>query len=155
MLISSGIIIACGKPLMAKLADVFGRGETYIFVAVLYAIGYVRNCSTILLLILQDHHGFGSGCWCSCWWLCRLRASSIRETLMLTPLQSFGYTGLQLLSVIVIADMTTLRFRGFGSSMLTLPFVINSFVSAEIAQGVLTGAGWRWGYGMVSPSTSC
>jgi MFS family permease len=27
---AAGIIIAVGKPLMAKLADVFGRAETYV-----------------------------------------------------------------------------------------------------------------------------
>lgn len=72
---------------------------------------------------------------------------------------------------IVLADTTTLRWRG-GSSILffiavflfvsrladskvsavagglvSLPFVVNGFVAAEIAQGVLgvDGAGWRWG----------
>ena len=49
---AQAIIIAIGKPLMAKLADVyvpllgsadnrFGRGETFIVVAILYVIGYV------------------------------------------------------------------------------------------------------------------
>lgn len=59
---------------------------------------------------------------------------------------SFGYTGLQLLSQIIIADMTTLRWRGLSSSLLSVPFIINAFVAAEIAQGILPN--WRWGYGM-------
>lgn len=58
---AQAIIIAIGKPLMAKLADVyvsycftvcsvgyllrsFGRGETFITVAILYIIGYVSVC---------------------------------------------------------------------------------------------------------------
>lgn len=61
-------------------------------------------------------------------------------------LDRFGYTGLQLLSVIVIADMTTLRWRGLSAALLSLPFVINCFVGAEIVNGILPN--WRWGYGM-------
>lgn len=57
---AQGIIIAVGKPLMAKLADVYvynlcsnssradatisvGRGETFIIVTLLYVIGYVST----------------------------------------------------------------------------------------------------------------
>jgi hypothetical protein len=32
------------------------------------------------------------------------------------------------------------------SALLSTPFIINAFVSAEIAQGILPN--WRWGYGM-------
>lgn len=56
---AQGIIVAVGKPLMAKLADVsvpstvrskyrsqknrIGRGETFIAVTILYVVGYVRD----------------------------------------------------------------------------------------------------------------
>ncbi|KAF4609696.1 hypothetical protein D9613_012060 [Agrocybe pediades] len=32
--------------------------------------------------------------------------------------------------------------------MISMPFIINGFVGSNVAQGVLNGAGWRWGYGM-------
>lgn len=31
---------------------------------------------------------------------------------------------------------------------MSMPFIINTWISAEIANGVLNGGGWRWGYGM-------
>lgn len=40
---AQAIIIAVGKPFMAKLADVLGRGEAFGVVAMLYVIGYVRG----------------------------------------------------------------------------------------------------------------
>lgn len=52
-----------------------------------------------------------------------------------------------MLQQIIIADMTTLRWRGAVSGLVSAPFIINNFVSAEIAEGVLPN--WRWGYGMV------
>lgn len=31
---------------------------------------------------------------------------------------------------------------------MSLPFIINTWISAEVVSGVLNGGGWRWGYGM-------
>jgi MFS family permease len=42
---AAAIILAVGKPLMAKIADVFGRGESYCAVIVLYCIGYIVKAS--------------------------------------------------------------------------------------------------------------
>jgi len=56
-----------------------------------------------------------------------------------------GYTGLQLLTQIIIADMTTLKWRGLVSGLMSMPFIINAFVGSNIAANVLVGAGWRWG----------
>lgn len=53
-----------------------------------------------------------------------------------------------MLQQIIIADMTNLRWRGLVTGLVSAPFIINNFVSAEIAEGVLPN--WRWGYGMVS-----
>lgn len=60
---------------------------------------------------------------------------------------AFGYTGLQMLLQIIVADITTLRWRGLVGGLVTAPFIVNIFVSAEIAAGVLPD--WRWGFLMV------
>ncbi len=62
--------------------------------------------------------------------------------------QTFGYTGLQMLQQIIIADMTSLRYRGLVSGLVSAPFIINNFIAAQVAASVLPN--WRWGYGMVS-----
>lgn len=54
-------------------------------------------------------------------------------------------SGLQLLTQIIIADITTLKWRGFVSSLISLPYIINSFVGSNISTAVIKGAGWRWG----------
>ncbi|KAH8083649.1 major facilitator superfamily domain-containing protein [Filobasidium floriforme] len=115
---AGAIIIAVGKPLMAKLSDVFGRAEAYCIVIAFYVIGYI----------------------------CKASAQGVGALAGGTIIYSFGYTGLQLLSQIIIADTTTLRWRGLSSALLSTPFIINAFVSAEIANGILPN--WRWGYGM-------
>jgi MFS family permease len=45
---------------------------------------------------------------------------------------------------IVIADMTSLRWRGLVGGLVSAPFLVNIFVSAEIASRVLPD--WRRGY---------
>ncbi|KAK8865789.1 hypothetical protein IAR55_000936 [Kwoniella newhampshirensis] len=115
---ANAIIIAVGKPLMAKLADVIGRGETFIVVTILYVVGY------IVIATANDVGQIAGG----------------------QVIYSFGYTGLQMLQQIVIADMTTLRWRGLVTGLVSAPFIINNFVAAEIAEGVLPN--WRWGYAM-------
>ncbi|KAK6905574.1 hypothetical protein I203_106404 [Kwoniella mangroviensis CBS 8507] len=115
---ANAIIIAVGKPLMAKLADVIGRAETFVIVTVLYVVGY------IVIATANDVNQIAGG----------------------QVLYSFGYTGLQMLQQIVIADMTNLRWRGLVTGLVSAPFIINNFVSAEIAEGVLPN--WRWGYAM-------
>ncbi|TYJ53742.1 hypothetical protein B9479_005650 [Cryptococcus floricola] len=115
---ANAIIIAVGKPMMAKLADVVGRGETFIIVAVLYCIGY------IVIATANDVGQIAGG----------------------QVIYSFGYTGLQMLQQIVIADMTNLRWRGLVTGLVSAPFIINNFVAAEIATDILPN--WRWGYAM-------
>ncbi len=56
-----------------------------------------------------------------------------------------GYTGLQLLTSIIIADITSLQWRGFAVGMTSLPFIINAFIGSNVSTQVLEGAGWRWG----------
>lgn len=53
-----------------------------------------------------------------------------------------------MLTSIILADVTTLRYRAFAAGLLNIPWIINTFITAEIAQGILSSGGWRWGYGM-------
>ncbi|CED82571.1 Predicted transporter (major facilitator superfamily) [Phaffia rhodozyma] len=115
---AAAIIIAVGKPAFAKFADVFGRGETYIISVVAYIVGYAVIAS----------------------------ASTINQVAGGDVIYSFGYTGLQILTQIILADITTLRWRAFASGLCTMPFVINAFVGSNIAAAI--NPNWRWGYGI-------
>ena len=56
-----------------------------------------------------------------------------------------GYTCVILLVEVVVADTTSLRSRLFFSYIPALPFIINTWVSAEISSVVLQETTWRWG----------
>ncbi|KAK0442475.1 drug:h+ antiporter [Desarmillaria tabescens] len=118
--VAQSIIIACGKPVISKVADVQSRGTAYVAVLIFYVIGYIVIAS----------------------------AHSIQTIAGGIILYAIGYTGLQLLTQIIIADITTLQWRGLVSGLMSLPFIINAFIGSNISTQVLHGAGWRWGYGM-------
>lgn len=74
-------------------------------------------------------------------------AADIREFLLryLYLLYSNSISGLQLLTQVIIADITTLKWRGLVSSLVSIWFIINAFVGANISTGVLEHSTWRWG----------
>ncbi|KAI0781782.1 drug:h+ antiporter [Abortiporus biennis] len=118
--VAQSIIIAVGKPVIAKLADVTSRAYAYFAVLLFYVVGYIVIAS----------------------------ARSVGAVAGGIVIYAVGYTGLQLLTQIIIADITTLKWRGLVSALTSAPFIINAFVGANISAQVLEHAGWRWGYGM-------
>ncbi|KAH7919716.1 MFS general substrate transporter [Leucogyrophana mollusca] len=118
--VAQSLIVAVGKPAIAKLADVSSRGSAYLGVLVFYVLGYTVIAS----------------------------ASNISTVAGGIILYAVGYTGLQLLTQIIIADITTLSWRGLVASLVNAPFLINAFVGSNISTAVIKHAGWRWGYGM-------
>ena len=62
-----------------------------------------------------------------------------------------GSTGLDFLTGILVADITSLQWRSFVTSALSsTPWLINEFISTYITTGISanTTNGWRWGFGM-------
>ncbi|KAI0076314.1 drug:h+ antiporter [Panus rudis PR-1116 ss-1] len=118
--VAQSIIIAVGKPVIAKLSDVTSRATAYLAVLIFYVVGYI--------VIASAHN-----------------VESVAGGIII---YACGYTGLQLLTSIIIADITTLKWRGLVSGLTSAPFIINAFVGSNISAQVLQHAGWRWGYGM-------
>ncbi|KAG8715583.1 hypothetical protein FRC09_016490 [Ceratobasidium sp. 395] len=115
-------LVACGKPFIAKSADALSRPVAYSFVVLFYVLGYIIIAS----------------------------AKSIGTVAGGIVIYAIGYTGLQLLLQIIIADITTLKWRGLSSGLVSAPFIINAFAGSEVSASVMApgGPGWRWGYGM-------
>ncbi|KAG6908911.1 hypothetical protein DXG01_002792 [Tephrocybe rancida] len=109
--VAQSMIIAVGKPVIAKVADVTSRGSAYAVVRYII-IASAKNIQTVAGGII------------------------------------LYAIGLQLLTQIIIADITTLKWRGLVTSLISMPFIVNAFVGANISANIVTGAGWRWGYGM-------
>ncbi|KAI0828482.1 drug:h+ antiporter [Trametes gibbosa] len=120
--VAQSVIIACGAPVIAKVADVSSRGTSLIVVTGFYVIGYI---------VIASANGVGA-----------LAAGII--------LYAIGYVGLQLLTQIIIADTTTLKWRGLVSSLTSAPFIVNAFIGSFVSTSMLEHSTWRWGYGMIA-----
>ncbi|KAL0059260.1 hypothetical protein AAF712_014010 [Marasmius tenuissimus] len=118
--IATKIISSVCKPFLAKISDVTSRPYTYILVLILYVMGYiiVATCKTFAAYVIGE------------------------------VFVAIGSNGLDLLNDVIVGDLTTLEWRGFVSSMLSMPFVINTWFAGEIVQALSEGEDWRWGYGM-------
>ncbi|KAL3448125.1 major facilitator superfamily domain-containing protein [Aspergillus insuetus] len=117
---AASIISAIGKPPMAKLADVLGRGEAYIIAVTFYILSYVLCASS------QSFSTYAGG----------------------YVFYSLGQAGTSILNSTIVSDLSSMRWRGFVYNILYLPFLITPWISAFIVDSVVNGIGWRWGIGM-------
>ncbi|CAE6422239.1 unnamed protein product [Rhizoctonia solani] len=114
------ICAAAIQPPYARVADRFGRLELILFATAFYVFG------TVLVAASNGVQMFVTG----------------------QLFYQIGYTGLMLLIEVLIADLTGLKDRVLFSYIPALPFIINTWVSGDLASAVLLHAGWRWGIGM-------
>ena len=107
---------------MAKIANVFGRLEAFTLCIFIYVIGYIQQAGS----------------------------TNVQTFAAAQIFYSAGFTGLQILQQIFIADTSDLLNRALFSSIPDIPFLITVWVGAPIAQSILsTGLdNWRWGYGL-------
>ena len=114
------VIAAATQPTAAKIADVFGRMELVCLSVFFYVIG------TIVEAVSTGVESFAAG----------------------AVIYQIGYTMIILLVEVIIADTTSTRSRLLFSYVPALPFIINTWVSGDVAQAVLNATSWHWGIGM-------
>ncbi|OBR14914.1 ENB1 protein [Colletotrichum higginsianum IMI 349063] len=119
---ATAIVFAVVKPLIAKLSNVVGRGEAYIVAMSFYVLGYVLMASS------ASFNAYAAG----------------------AIFYAVGQSGTNIMNDIIVADITTARWRGFAISFLFFPFLITPWAAGFIVDDVVRpgGIGWRWGIGM-------
>ncbi|KAG9258795.1 major facilitator superfamily domain-containing protein [Emericellopsis atlantica] len=115
---ASQIIRAISKPFIGKLADITSRPTTYVVILIFYAVGFAVAAS----------------------------ATNFASYTVGICFTSVGKSGLDLLSDIIVGDLTPLEWRGFFGATLSLPFVITVPINGFIGDGFVDN--WRWGLGM-------
>ncbi|KAH0838678.1 major facilitator superfamily domain-containing protein [Lanmaoa asiatica] len=116
--VAQSLIVAVGKPVIAKVADVSSRGSAYL--------GVCEYTSCVGYTVIASAPNVGT----------------MAGGIVLYAI------GLQILTQIMIADITTLQWRGLVVSLVSAPFLVNAFIGSNISTAVIEHLGWRWGYGM-------
>ena len=114
------VFSAAAQPTTGKLADAFGRVETLALSVVFYLVGSIVEATS------NEVTSFCAG----------------------AVLYTLGFTIIQTLVEILIADVTSTRVRLLASYVPNLHFIITAWVSGNISSAVLGGTTWRWGIGM-------
>jgi MFS family permease len=118
--IATSIISAVSKPFVAKISDITSRPYTYTLALAFYVIGYVVAATS----------------------------RSVAAYVVGEVLVAVGGAGLDLINDIIVADLTPLEWRGFVGSLLSTPFIINTWFAGKIVDAIEAKGQWRWGLGM-------
>ena len=114
---AGNIVFAVFKPPIAKVSDVVGRGEAYVFCICCYLLGYI-------LCALSTSFGAYAGGF---------------------VFANIGQTGANILNDIIITDISSMRWRGFAIAVSFTPFLVTPWISGFIVEHVVSpdGIGWR------------
>lgn len=104
---------------IAKLLNLWGRAEAFLFFVGVYEIG---------MIVLATSNGPAS-----------YAAGYV--------LYWIGYDAIYMILDIFVADTSGLRNRAFAFAFVGTPFICTSFTAPLAAQAFLDNSTWRWGYG--------
>lgn len=114
------ITAVCGYPLLAKVADLLGRGEGFGLTVLSYALAYVLFAT------------------------CKNGASYVVAEIFF----ALGRIGFKLFQQIFLADTTTLVNRAIWSTLPNaISGVPSSYAGSYIQDAFLEKSSWRWAYG--------
>ncbi|CAB03597.1 plasma membrane heme transmembrane transporter Str3 [Schizosaccharomyces pombe] len=117
--IATAIISSVCKPILGKFSDITSRPMTYTLVLLFYVIGFIVVASS----------------------------STISAYVIGSVFISIGSSGLDYLNTLVVGDLTSLKWRGFMTALLSTPYIATVWFTGFIVQGIID-SNWRWGYGM-------
>jgi len=115
-----GVIAAAAQPTYARLSDIFGRLELFIFAVILYSMG------TVIESQAYDIYRFAGG----------------------SVLYQAGYSGVMLILQVVLADFSNLNWRLICSLVPAMPFIINTWISGDVTDAGLKAYSWNFCIGM-------
>ena len=117
--ILSSVIGGVTNLTIAKVLDVFGRPQGYLFCIVLATVGLV------MMAACSDVEAYA--------------AAQVFYTV--------GNNGIQYSLSVFVADTSSLRNRGLMQAFAGSPNLITCWLAGPISSGYLTGPGWRWCFG--------
>ncbi|CAK7909991.1 siderophore iron transporter Arn1p [[Candida] anglica] len=114
------VIAAASQPVYARLSDRFGRIEILLVAIIFYSMG------TVIESQAYDVQRFASG----------------------AVIYQIGYSGVMLIIQIILADFSNLNWRLFCSLLPALPFIINTWLTAEMLDSLYPKYSWNYCIGM-------
>ncbi|QWW24988.1 hypothetical protein CA7LBN_003870 [Candidozyma auris] len=114
--IADSIIGAVSRPVWAQIANIISRPFTYFLSIVFYVLGYI--------IVASSH--------------------TISAYIVGSAFSAMGSSGVGFLNRVIVADLTTLKWRGLATEALASPNIINIWYAGYIVKD-LGPSNWRWG----------
>ncbi|KAF2250151.1 MFS general substrate transporter [Trematosphaeria pertusa] len=118
--ILSSVIGGVTNLTLAKILDVFGRPQGYLFCVCLAVVG---------LIMMAACNGVEA-----------YAAAMVFHTV--------GNNGIQYTISVFVADTSSLRNRGLMQAIVNSASLITCWLAGPVSEGFLNGPGWRWCFGM-------
>ncbi|KAI0115791.1 siderochrome-iron transporter MirC [Nemania sp. FL0031] len=115
-----GVVNAVFNSPTAKIANVFGHLDAYVFCFVLYILGYIQMAAS----------------------------ANVQTFASAQILYSAGSTGLQILHQIVIAETSSTRNRALLSMLTDVPVLGTAWFGPMLGNWFIANNTWRWAYGI-------
>ncbi|KAF4122937.1 Major Facilitator Superfamily [Geosmithia morbida] len=104
---------------MAKMLDVWGRGEGFLVMVAFATLG---------LVLMATSHGLSTFC-----------AAEV--------FYSIGFGGMTYSIDVITADTSQLKNRALAFAFTSSPYMITAFAGPKAAEGFYNDINWRWGFG--------
>lgn len=133
VLVLSSVIGGVTNLTLAKILDVFGRPQGYLFCTVLATMGLIMMAA----------------------------CNSVESYAAAQVFQTVGNNGIQYSLSVLIADTSSLKNRGLMQALMSSPNLITCWLAGPIAKGFLgpipdpTTQRWRWAFGMFTIMVPC
>ncbi|KAI1281522.1 major facilitator superfamily protein [Xylaria sp. FL0933] len=118
--VAANIIGGVSKLPLAKILDVWGRPQGYL----------LTMCFMVLGLVLM------AAC------------NNVNTYAAAQIFYWVGYNGISYTTTVFIADTSKLNNRGLVLAYTSSPYIATVWITGPLAQSVLNGIGWRWGFGV-------
>lgn len=125
--IISSVIGGVTNLTLAKILDVFGRPQGYLFVIVVATVGLIMMAA----------------------------CNNVEAYAAAQVFQTVGNNGIQYSLSVFVADTSTLQTRGLMQAIVSTPNLFTGFLAGPISAGFLKGPGWRWAFGMFTIMVPC
>ncbi|CCF59937.1 hypothetical protein KAFR_0I01560 [Kazachstania africana CBS 2517] len=116
----NAVVSAASQIVYARLSDAFGRFRLFVVAIVLYSMGTIIQCQA------YDVQRYAAG----------------------SIFYNAGYVGVILVLLLILSDMSTLRWRLFYQFVPTWPYIINTWISGNITSAANPIENWSWDVGM-------
>ena len=117
--ILSSVIGGVTNLTLAKILDVFGRPQGYLFSMLLATVGLIMMAA----------------------------CNNVEAYAAAQVFYTVGNNGIQYSLSVFVADTSSLRNRGLMQAFASSPNLITCWLAGPISSGYLSGPGWRWCFG--------